>query len=109
MISSDYQATTISNELDSGFAEGSKVKRSHIVIERNSGLRRRFFDSNPSPVCDACLVNTKARYPWVERILDMHHALPLSSGTRVDSTTGHTVGGLSGNLPDVSQVSSPLL
>ena len=84
----DYQATTISNELDSGFAEGNKVKRLHIVIERNSRLRRLFFAKNPTAVCDACLVDTKARYPWTERILDMHHALPLSSGTRVDSTTG---------------------
>ena len=84
----DYQETTVSNELDSGFAEGSKVKRSHIVIERNSRLRRLFFESYRSPVCDACRVDTRARYPWTKRVLDMHHALPLSSGTRVDSTTG---------------------
>ena len=84
----DYQATTVSNELESGFAEGSKLKRSHIVIERNSRLRRLFFESYRSPVCDACRIDTRARYPWTEQVLDMHHALPLSSGTRVDSTTG---------------------
>ena len=84
----DYQATTVSNELDSGFVEGSKVKRSHIVIERNSRLRRLFFTSNRSPQCDACLLDTRARYAWTERVLDMHHALPLSSGTRVDYTAG---------------------
>ncbi len=84
----DYQATTVSNELDSGFVEGNKVKRSHIVIERNSRLRRLFFASLQTLVCDACLLDTKAKYPWTDGVLDMHHALPLSSGTRVDSTTG---------------------
>lgn len=84
----DYQATTISNETDSGFVEGSKVRRSHVVIERNSGLRRRFFRDNPTATCDACRLDTKTRYPWTERVLDLHHALPLSSGTRVDSQTG---------------------
>ncbi len=84
----DYQATTVSNELDSGFVEGSKVKRSHIVIERNSRLRRLFFASNQSTLCDACLLDTRRRYAWTERVLDIHHALPLSSGTRVDSNTG---------------------
>ncbi len=84
----DYQATTISNELDSGFAEANKVRRSHIVIERNSGLRRRFFQSRPSAICDACRLDTRQRYPWTDRVLDLHHALPLSSGTRVASNSG---------------------
>ena len=84
----DYQTTTISNELDSGFVEGSKVKRSHVVIERNSGLRHRFFRDQPTAVCDACRLDTKQRYPWTDRVLDLHHALPLSSGTRVDYQTG---------------------
>ena len=25
-------------------------------------------------------------YPWTERVMDLHHLLPLSSGTRVEST-----------------------
>ena len=90
----DYPATTVSNELDSGFLEGNKVKRSHIVIERNSRLRRLFFASNQSPQCDACLLDTRTRYAWTESVLDMHHALPLSSGTRVDSTAGTLLGDL---------------
>ena len=84
----DYQDTTISNEIDSGFAEANKVRRSHIIIERNSGIRRRFFASKPVTVCDACRLDTKRRYPWTDRVLDLHHALPLSSGTRVGSQRG---------------------
>ena len=84
----DYQATTVSNELDNGFAEGNKIKKAHTIIERSSRLRRLFLNSNPTTKCDACLVDTKAKYPWTERVLDIHHMLPLSSGTRVDSNTG---------------------
>ena len=84
----DYQTTTISNELDSGFMEGSRVKKSHIVIERNAQLRNRYLQANPSPVCDACWLDTHVQYPWTDRVLDVHHLLPLSSGTRVDSRLG---------------------
>ncbi len=84
----DYPTTTTSDELTSGFVEGSKVKRSHTVIERNSRLRTLFFRTRPTSVCDACGTDTHTKYPWTDRILDMHHVLPLSSGTRVDSRTG---------------------
>ena len=33
-------------------------------------------------------MDTSKKYPWVNRILDLHHILPLSSGTRVDSRVG---------------------
>jgi len=82
----DCKTKIISDELESGFSEGSRVKNLHIVIERNSKLRELFFDRKPTTVCDACSTDTKKRYPWVERILDLHHILPLASGTRVDST-----------------------
>jgi hypothetical protein len=84
----DYENTMVSDVLESGFAEGSKVKKTHIVIERNSKLRDIFFDRKPTSVCDACKLDTKTKYPWVERVLDLHHILPLSSGTRVDSRLG---------------------
>lgn len=84
----DYKTTIISDELESGFSEGSKVKKTHIVIERNSKLRTLFFDRTPTTVCDACSIDTKKKYPWVDRVLDLHHILPLSSGTRVDSRAG---------------------
>ena len=84
----DYKTTIVSDEQESGFFEGSKVKKTHIVIERNSNLRALFFDRTPIAVCDACGMDTSKKYPWLERVLDLHHILPLSSGTRVSSETG---------------------
>lgn len=90
----DYQTTTVSNEIESGFLEVSRVKRSHTVIERNSRLRTLFFDKHPGAVCDACLTDTRVKYPWTVRVLDMHHILPLSSGTQVHATQGTLLGDL---------------
>ena len=84
----DYPSTTISDISDNGFAEGDRVRKTHIVVERNSMLRTIFFRSNPSAECQACALDTHAKYPWTERVLDMHHVLPLASGTRVDSQKG---------------------
>ena len=84
----DYPSTTTSDELSSGFVEGSKLKKSHVVIERNAQLRTLFFRTYPTAVCHACEMDTRATYPWTDRVLDVHHILPLSSGTRVDSRTG---------------------
>ena len=84
----DYKTTIVSDVLESGFSEGSKVKKTHIVIERNSKLRTLFFERSPTSVCDVCRMETREKYPWVERVLDIHHILPLASGTRVDSRTG---------------------
>lgn len=83
-----YKNTIISDVLESGFSEGSKVKKTHIVIERNAKLRRLYFDKFPTSVCDACALDTTKKYPWVDQVLDLHHILPLSSGTRVDSKRG---------------------
>jgi HNH endonuclease len=85
----EYPNTTVSDLAASGFNEGTKVKKTHLVIERNSRLRRDFFALNTSAKCDVCTVDTKKTYPWTERVLDVHHLLPLSSGTRVtgQSTT----------------------
>lgn len=84
----DYKSTILSDVRESGFEEGSKVKKTHIVIERNAKLRQLFFNQRPSAICDACNINTHQKYPWVNRVLDIHHVLPLSSGTRVDSRRG---------------------
>ena len=32
-----------------------------------------------------CLIDTQKKYPLTERVLELHHLLPLSSGTRVSS------------------------
>ena len=84
----DYKGTVVSDVLESGFVEGSKVKKTHIIIERNAKLRSFYFDKFPSPICDSCQIDTSKKYPWVNRVLDLHHILPLSSGTRVDAKIG---------------------
>ena len=73
------------HELESGFAEGGRVVRHHTVTERNPRLRTLFFRENSTAVCDACRMDTRQKYPWTERVLDLHHILPLSSGIRADS------------------------
>ena len=84
----DYPSTTISEVSHSGFVEGNKVQKSHMVIERNARLRNLFYSTRPTATCHACEIDTHAKYPWTERVLDIHHILPLSSGTRVDATAG---------------------
>lgn len=84
----DYATTAVSDVEDAGFsadttfAEGKKSRKTHIVIERNGKIREAFFKANPSAICDFCDTDTSASYPWVARILDVHHLLPLCSGAR---------------------------
>ncbi len=78
-----YLNSAANDVIQSGFVEGSKVKKSHLVIERNNRLREAYFRSHRSPLCDVCSLDTKATYPWAKRVLDLHHLLPLSSGIQV--------------------------
>jgi hypothetical protein len=80
----DYPNTVEDDAVRSGFLEGSKVKRTHITIERNQGLRAAYFAAHDTALCDVCSLDTAATYPWTERVLDLHHLLPLCSGTRVE-------------------------
>lgn len=84
-ISFDYPNTIINEIAESGFREGSKVKKTHITIERNARLRREFFAERPTATCDVCELDTARTYPWTEGVMDLHHLLPLSSGTRVEA------------------------
>lgn len=84
----DLKSAITSETQNSGFKEGSKTTRSHIAIERNAKLRDAYFSAKPSAICDACELDTSKRYPWAARILDLHHLLPLSSGTRVLDKSG---------------------
>ncbi len=85
-ISFDYPNTIVDEVVESGFNEGGKVKKTHLTIERNSALRREFFLVRPTAVCDVCMMDTSRTYPWSERVIDLHHLLPLSSGTRVEAS-----------------------
>lgn len=80
----DYSSTAITETVESGFIEGGRIKKTHISIERNSGIRKEFFILNPYVVCDMCSLDTKASYPWTDMVIDLHHLLPLASGTRVE-------------------------
>lgn len=85
----DYPNTIINDVVESGFREGNKVKKTHVTIERNARLRSEFFATHPTAICDVCSLDTAKTYPWTERVMDLHHLLPLCSGTRVE-TSGTT-------------------
>lgn len=85
----EFPNTVISDVAESGFTEGTKVQKTHVTIERNAGLRKAYFFQHPTTVCDVCDMDTHATYPWADRVMDLHHLLPLASGTRVE-TSGTT-------------------
>jgi hypothetical protein len=67
------------------FSEGSKVRVTHLRYERSSKLREMFFAQKNNPqICDMCELDTNIRYPWAQRVIEVHHLLPLSSPIRVD-------------------------
>lgn len=85
----DYSKSVLDQAVESGFLEGTRVEKTHIRLERNANVRKAFFALNPSSSCHLCERDTATEYPWTDRVLDVHHLLPLCSGTR--STTGGTV------------------
>lgn len=78
----DYTNTAADQVIEAGFSEGTRVERTHIVLERNAGVRNAFFAQYPTSECDFCERDTQTEFPWVDRVLDIHHVLPLCSGTR---------------------------
>lgn len=69
------------------FPEGGRTFGIHGKIERSPLVRRRFFQIHPDPVCDACRLDSRRRYPWTDNILELHHILPLSATILVNGTT----------------------
>ncbi len=92
-LGSNFQGTalgdlTISqiNVIDTEFTEGSKVRVTHLRTERSAKLKDFYFSNIPNPhICDMCSMDTKKRYPWTDRIIELHHLLPLCSPVRVDT------------------------
>lgn len=80
----DYPSTIISELVQAGFDEGTKVEKTHLVIERNAKLRDEYFRRFNPVTCEVCCMDTRSTYPWTQRVLELHHKLPLSSGTRVE-------------------------
>ena len=77
-----FSRTVLDEIVDAGFAEGTRVERTHIVLERNTAVRSAFFAQHQTAACHFCARDTAAEYPWTDRVLDIHHVLPLCSGTR---------------------------
>ena len=80
---------------DLEFVEGKKVRVQHLRIERSPLLRKFYILSHPEPICAACEIHIKDKYPWVDYMLDLHHLLPLASvikisneGTSLDDMVG---------------------
>ena len=67
------------------FFEGNRKRVEHFRIERSGLLRKYYKENNPIPICCACGINIKKRYPWTEYMLDIHHLLPLSSSISITS------------------------
>lgn len=84
------------NNLDIEFTEGKRKRVHHLRIERSPILRQIYIRLHPEPVCDACKINIKEKYPWVDYMLDLHHLLPLSSAIKIieTGTTLHDMVGL---------------
>lgn len=67
------------------FIEGSRVRKTHLRIERSAKLRELFFQAMVNPhECDMCSIDTIVKYPWSNRLVELHHLLPLSSPIRVE-------------------------
>lgn len=81
-VAKKNKIVSIADIPDREFAEGNKKRMHHLRIERSPMLRRLYIQLHPEPICNACKSNIKARYPWTDYMLDIHHLLPLSSVVR---------------------------
>lgn len=86
------------DSFDAKFAEGKRTRAYHLRIERSPMLRRIYMKEHPEPICDACKLHLRERYPWTNYMLDLHHLLPLSSAIRT-LETGTSLSDLVGLCP----------
>lgn len=92
-LGSDFQGTALSdltisqiNIIDTEFTEGNKTRVTHLRTERSAKLKDFYFSNTSNPhICNMCSMDTEKRYPWADRIIELHHLLPLCSPVRVDS------------------------
>ena len=101
-METDYPRTVLSSISEAGFddafPEGRRVRRTHVSIERNHIIREMFFRQQPQHICDLCGMDTRQVYPWTDRLLEVHHLLPLCSGART-SKDGTLLEDLVANCP----------
>lgn len=81
------------------FTEGKKIRTNHLRTERSRDAKKAYFnsftDARESLRCDMCKVIVSEQYPWMEKLIEVHHLLPLSSplhshkkGTTLDDLVG---------------------
>ena len=95
-LGSNFQGTDLGdltvnrlNTIDIEFTEGSKIRVTHLRTERSAKLKDFYFTNTTKPhICDMCTMDTIKRYPWADRIIELHHLLPLASPVKVE--TGKT-------------------
>lgn len=76
----------LTQDSDREFAEGGRIRVTHLRVERSSRLKQAYFASANEPaVCKMCGLDTSVRYPWAEKTIEVHHLLPLGSPLRVDA------------------------
>jgi hypothetical protein len=79
------------NAIDTGFTEGNKIRGTHLRSERSAKLKEFYFSHVENPhICDMCSMDTAKKYPWVDRLVELHHLLPLSSPVRVTASATST-------------------
>jgi len=76
-INFDFPQTSMDDVAESGFCEGSKVKKTHVVIERNVALREQFFCGS-SDVHLRCLPDRNRKSILMDRT-SLGHTSPSST------------------------------
>lgn len=89
---------SMTEQEDREFIEGNRKRIEHFRIERSSVLRKYYRQIHPCPICCACGVDVRKRYPWTDYMLDIHHLLPLSSSAAI-STRGTSLVDIVGICP----------
>lgn len=85
---------------DSLFAEGKRIRVSHLRTERNRKVVAHYFSNCSNQyLCDLCQTEVKARYPWVSNLIEVHHVLPLASPLQV-ALEGTSIADLVGLCPN---------
>ena len=83
---------------DVEFAEGKKIRVTHLRTERSARLKKTFLAASPKPyTCDICRTPMSKRYPFSQDFIEVHHLLPLASPIRVAKTALKDVVGLCPN------------
>lgn len=80
----DVSTGIAASVFDQEFTEGTKSSVTHLRSERSAKLRELYFEHTTNPtLCNMCSMDTHVRYPWADRIIELHHLLPLSSPIKI--------------------------